>query len=235
MSLLVPEMIYFYSKHELSIEKLKQKHRFNFFHRKTFQLPCGIRLSHADPNTREYFSKLKKKFKKGKSPNTPEKDLTQFLEMSLIEEDTFTNWTESKFLNNFIEYGNYFSRPASRLRIKEYPVLSYALHNDPKIQNFAKNFESWISMENNFGLKMNGTLEIKLFDDSVMLAKVYNSRIKEFKLMLKCGFLLIGELGSFQGEEVFKKLQVYFKDGFKYSFFPFNLKDSSANLTKTED
>jgi hypothetical protein len=217
MSLLLSQIVNFFSNHEKSVENLKYKHKFNFFYQNSLQLPSGIQISQANNIIKKYFSDLKKKLKKSKKPNQPKSE--KIVDISLQEteptEDFFAKWKEDNFISHFISPDNYFNPLNKRFKIKQHPTLLYALQRNFKVQNFRERFESWISVEEDFRLNMNGTLQINLMDNSVMLAKVSNSRIKEFKLILNCGFYMVAEMGMFENEDVLRKLQVYFKGGFK--------------------
>lgn len=203
MSLLFPQIAHFFSEHEKITAKLKYKHRFNFFQSKYFELPSGISISRRDAITKSYFANLKKKLK------------LPFEEKAKPSHEFFDSWKESDFLCHCLSDEEYFTqRKHAQPQIECFSNVLFEMENNPQIVLFHENYKKWLKILPEYQLDLNGPLRVNLMENSVMLANVRHSRVKDFKLILNRGFHLQAELSGSKNEENFSKLTARFKGGF---------------------
>jgi hypothetical protein len=203
MSLLIPQIVYYFSEHEKLGIDLKPKYKYNFFKTGLFQLPCGISISKADTISKNYFSDLDKKLKIA-NKNSFSNDI-----------NPYETWTEDQFICKSLLPQNYFKNKKSNKKIQRFTNLLYRFNIDPRVQKFQESFKDWLKVSLSNEISFFGYLRINLMENSIMLAKIKDSCIKEFKLVLNCGFFIKAEINHANGVDLVKKLSVSFKGGYK--------------------
>lgn len=196
MSLLINQICNFFNETVKDSEKLKQKRRIPFLMHGEFKIPIGIHIYPCLKESKQYFKDLKKKLKLINSNQNP------------ISSEYPENWTESDFLCDELKNINYFNQKNL--------TVNFSLKSQKQQKKISDMYEEWLWLNEQRKIQLEGNLEFRLPDKSIMIAKVKENKIKSFELIINKGFFLECEIqtSSDQFSQRLKFIKARFPGGF---------------------